>query len=102
MEYFPGFNTLQLNEEVKSLLFRLGETRKISQQEFYLCRRSTTFPVEQKTTQQNIWQMLDSYLCVQEDLEKDNGHSLVLVLRKSGTLSKKRVHKEFGTKLQKG
>ena len=23
---FPGFNTLQLNEEVKSLLFRLGET----------------------------------------------------------------------------
>ena len=23
---FPGFNTLQLNEEVKSLLYRLGET----------------------------------------------------------------------------
>ena len=31
------------------------------------------------------------------------GHwSLVLVLRKSGTLSKKTVHKESGTKLQKG
>ena len=26
MEYFPGFNTLQLSEEVKSLLYRLGET----------------------------------------------------------------------------
>ena len=26
MEYFPGFNTLQLGEEVKSLLLRLGET----------------------------------------------------------------------------
>ena len=26
MEYFPGFNTLQLSEEVKSLLLRLGET----------------------------------------------------------------------------
>ena len=26
MEYFPGFNTLQLSEEVNSLLFRLGET----------------------------------------------------------------------------
>ena len=26
MEYFPGFNTLQLSEEVKSLLLRLDET----------------------------------------------------------------------------
>ena len=26
MEYFPGFNTLQLSDEVKSLLKRLGET----------------------------------------------------------------------------
>ena len=50
----------------------------------------------------NVWQMLDSYLCMREDLAKDNGHSLVLVLRKSGTLSKKTVHKESGTKLQKG
>ena len=50
----------------------------------------------------NVWQMLDSCLCMQEDLEKDKGHSLVLVLRKSGTLSKKTVHKEFRTKLQKG
>ena len=30
--------------------------------------------------------MFDSYLCMQDDLEKDNGHSLVSVLRKSGTL----------------
>ena len=73
-----------------------------SQEEFYSCRCSTTFPVEQKTMKKNVWQMLDSYLCMQEDLEKDNGHSLVLVLRKSGTLSKKTVHKESGTKLQKG
>ena len=50
----------------------------------------------------NVWQILDSYLCMQEDLEKDNGHSLVLVLRKRGTLSVKTVHKESGTKLQKG
>ena len=26
MEYFPGFNTLQLSEEVKRLLLRLDET----------------------------------------------------------------------------
>ena len=50
----------------------------------------------------NVWQMLDSYLCMQEDFEKDNGHSLVLILRNSGTLSKKTVHMESGTKLQKG
>ena len=59
--------------------------QKISQEDFYLCLCSTTFPVEQKTMKKNVWQMLDSYLCMQEDLEKDNGHSLVLVLRKSGT-----------------
>ena len=50
----------------------------------------------------NVWQMLDSYLCMQEDLEKDNGHLLVLVLKRSGIVSVKTVHKESGTKLQKG
>ena len=43
--------------------------------------------VDQKTTKKNVWQMPNSFLYLQEDLEKDNGHSLVLVLRKSGTLS---------------
>ena len=44
--------------------------QKISQEEFYLCRCSTTFPVEQKTIKKNVWQMLDSFLCMQKDLEK--------------------------------
>ena len=30
---------------------------------------------------------------MQEDLEKDNGHSLVLVLKRSGTVSVKTVHR---------
>ena len=30
----------------------------------------------------NVWQTLDSYLCMQENLVKDNGHSLVLVPKK--------------------
>ena len=34
---------------------------------------------------------------MQEDLEKDNGHLLVLVLKRSGILLKRTVHKEFGT-----
>ena len=36
------------------------------------------------------------------DLEKDNGHLLVPVLRKSGAVSVKTVHKEYGTELLKG
>ena len=58
---FRGFNTLQLSEEVKSLLYRLGETPENSQEEFYLCRCSTTLLVEQKAMKKNVWQMLDSY-----------------------------------------
>ena len=51
--------------------------QKISQKEFYSCRCSTTFPVEQKTMKKNVWQTLDSYLYLQGNLVKDNGHSLV-------------------------
>ena len=91
---FPGFDTLQLCGKVKDLLSRLGETPEISQQEFYLCRCSTTFPVEQKTMNKNVWHTLESCLCMQGGLVLDNGHSLVPVLRKSGTPSKRTVHKE--------
>ena len=76
--------------------------QRISQEELYLCRCSTTFPVDQETTKQNVWQTPNSYLCTREVLEKDNGHLLVLVLRKSGTVSVKTVHKEYGTELLKG
>ena len=31
----------------------------------------------------NVWLMLDSLLCMQKDLEKDNGHVLVLFLKRS-------------------
>ena len=54
-------------------------------------------PVDQKTTKKNVWQMPNSYLCMQEDLVKDKGHSLVLVPKWSGILWKKTVHKESGT-----
>ena len=75
--------------------------QKFSQEEFYSCRCSKTFPLEQETMNKNVWQTLDSYLCMQENLVKNNGHSLVLVLRKSGTLSKRTVHKKSGTILRK-
>ena len=98
---FPGFNTLQLSEEVKRLLLRLDETPE-NFKESYFCRCSMTFPVDQKTTKKNVRQMPNSYLCTREDLEKDNGHLLVLDLKRSGTVSVKTVHKESGTTLLKG
>ena len=72
----------------------------ISQEEFYSCRGSTTFLVEQKTIKKNVWQMPNSFLCMQKDLEKDSGFT-GLGSEKSGTLSKRTFHKEFGTKLQR-
>ena len=49
----------------------------------------------------NAWRMPNSFLCMQKDLEKNNGHLLVLVPKRSGTVSVKTVHKESRTKLQK-
>ena len=46
--------------------------QKISQEEFYSCRCSTTFLVERETMKKNVWQMPDSYLCTPEDFGK--GH----------------------------
>ena len=78
---FPGFKTLQLSEEVKSLLYRLGETPEIFTGRILFMSMFNEISCGTKT-KKNVWQTLDSYLCMQEDLEKDNGHSLVLVLRK--------------------
>ena len=71
----------------------------MSQEGLSSCRCSMKFLVDQKTTKKNAWQMPNSYLCMQGDLEKNNGHLLVLVLKRSGTVSVKTVHKENGTKL---
>ena len=60
------------------------------------------FLVDQETMKKNACQMPNSLLKMQRDFEKDNGHSLVLVLRKSGTRSVKTVHKKYGTIWQKG
>ena len=46
---------------------------------------------------ENVWHTHESYLRMQGSLVKDNGHSLVLVLRESGALPMKTVHTESGT-----
>ena len=72
--------------------------QRILQDGLSTCRCSTTSHGDQETMKNKAIQMLDSFLCLQENLEQDNGHSLVLVQRKSGTLSVKIVHKVNATK----
>ena len=76
--------------------------QRISQEESYSFRCSTTFLVDQKTMKNNVWRMTNSFLCMQKVLETDNGYFLVLVLKRSGTVSAKTVHKEYGTIFLKG
>ena len=45
----PGFNTLQLSQEVQELLLRLNEHQRISQEGSSSCRCSTTSHGDQKT-----------------------------------------------------
>ena len=96
----PGFSTLQFSDKSKIYCTDWEKQRKHSQEEQHQsCRCSTTFLVEQETMNKNVWQTLDSYLCTEGDLVFDNGHLLVLVLKRSGSLSVKTVHKECGTNI---
>ena len=45
----------------------------------------------------NVWQTLDSYLCMLEESVGDNGHLLVQVPQRSGLLWKRIVHKKSAT-----
>ena len=91
---FPRIQYFAAQRQSQKFTVQIGRnTRKL--------HRKNHIHVDVQKTMKNVWQMIDSYLCMQEDLEKDNGHSLVLVLKRSGTLSKKTVHQEFVTNLQK-
>ena len=58
------------------------------------------FCVEQKTMKKNVWQTLNSYLCMQEDLVKDRGHWSWFwkeVVLHEGVQSKKNLGQISGT-----
>ena len=99
---FPGFNTLQLSQEVKELLLRLNETpenftgRIIFMSMFNDISWGSR---DNKVECESNAKLVSLYM--QEDLEQDNGHFSVLVQRKSGILSVKIVHKVNGTKWQR-
>ena len=86
MEYFPGFNTLQLRDEFKKLLYRLGETPENFTGRILFMSMFNDISCGTKDNEEECLANARLYLCMQEDLEKDNGHSLVLVLKRSGTL----------------
>ena len=50
---FPGLTALQLCGKVTDLLSTLEKHQKLSQEEFSLCRCSTTFPVTEKAVKKN-------------------------------------------------
>ena len=55
-----------------------------------------TSPVTEKATKMNVWQMPESSECLRENLVLDNVHLKVQVLKRSGLLRKRIVHKELG------
>ena len=52
--------------------------------------------VTEKAIKKNVWQMPESSKYLQRNLVLDNGHLLVQVLKRSGILVKRIVHKELG------
>ena len=99
---FPGFNTLQLSQEVKELLLRLNETPEnfIGRIIFMSMFNDISWGSrDNKVECESNAKLVSLYM--QKDLEQDNGHFSVLIQRKSGILSVKIVHKVNGTKWQR-
>ena len=55
-----------------------------------------TSPVTEKAKKMNAWKMPESSKYLREDLVLDTGHLLDQVLKRSGILEKRIVHKELG------
>ena len=89
---FPGFTKLQLCGKINDLLSDLEKHQTLSQDEFFVCQCSTTFPVTTKAMKKNVWQMSKSSQYLQRNLVLDSGHLLVQVLKRSGILRKRIAH----------
>ena len=85
---FPGFDTLQLYGKVKDLLSRLGETPENFTGRILFMSMFNDISFGTKDNEKNAWQMPKSSLYTQRVLEKDNGHSLVQIPKRSGILWK--------------
>ena len=91
VEHFPRIQYVAAQWRSQTFTVEIRwDTRELHKAGLSSCRCSMIFPVDQKTTKKNAWQMPNSYLCA---------HG---VLKRSGTVSVKTVHKEYGTILRKG
>ena len=54
---FPGFTTLQLCDKINDLLSDLGQKPETFTGRIFLCLCSMTYPVTEKATKMNAWQM---------------------------------------------
>ena len=105
MDYFPGFNTLQLSEEVKSLLYRLGETpENFTGRILFMSMFNNDISCGTKDNEEECLANARLVSLYARRFGKGEWSFIGPGSEKSGTLSKKTVHKhkEFGTKLQKG
>ena len=102
MVYFPGCNTLQLSEEVKSLLYRLGETpEKFTGRILFMSKFNDIFCGINENKEECLANARLVSLYARR-FGKGQWSFIGPGCEKSGTLSKKTVHKEPGTKLKKG
>ena len=83
---FPGFNTLQLSDQVKSLLYRLGETPENFAGRILFMSMFNDISCGTKDNEKECLANARLVSLYARRFVKDTGHSLVLVLKRSGTL----------------
>ena len=92
--------SLQLCQEVKDLLLRLNETPENFTGRIIFMSMFNDISWGSRDNKVECESNAEiSFLFMQEDLEQDNGHFSVLVLKRSGILSVKIVHRENVTKM---
>ena len=87
---------MQLCEKVKSLLSDLGETPETFTGRILFMSMFNDISCHRQAIKKNVWQMPESSPYLQRDMVLDNGHLLVQVLKRSGIVRKRIVHKQFG------
>ena len=92
---FPGFTTLQLCGKVNDLQAPETFTGRILFMSMF-----NDISCDRKGNKEIVWQMPESLEYLQRNLVLDNGHLLVQVLKRSGILRKRIVHKELGIVLR--
>ena len=103
VEYFPRIQYVAAQWRSQTFTVQIRwDTREFHRKNPIYVDVQWHFLLIKKTTKNNVWQIPNSYLCTRGDLEKDNGHLLVLVLKRNGAVSVKTVHKEYRTILLKG